>query len=100
MLSPWIACAAGVGEVHGVVVDALGLGQSVALAQLAEARSGGEGLERLPVGARVQHEDAVSRAQADVQAHAAGADLGDHRVVAREQVIGVAARTSRARRAR
>jgi hypothetical protein len=72
------------------VLEPLGLRQPVPCPQRPEPLAGRERLEDLRRGARIHEHDAVVRPQADVQHEVARRDLGDHRVVAGEQVVRIA----------
>src|SRR5437667_403134 len=71
------------------VLDPLGLGQPVSLADLAE-RAVDEPFEDLP-RAGVDQQDPVGRAQAKVQAHVLSRDLVHHRLVAAQELVRIAA---------
>src|SRR5207249_1792238 len=67
-----------------------GLGQSVPLAQAAKLVTRRELLEHLAGRTGIDHHDPVDRPQAELQAHLLQLDLSDHRVVAWQQLVGIA----------
>ena len=77
-------------DVHREVLEFGGFGERVALAQRAEPVAR-ERLEGLSARTGVYQGDAVAGAQAQVQSHVGGRNLGEHRVVAAQEVVGVSA---------
>ena len=74
---------------YGIVLEPIRVGQPVPGPHRPERLAGVEGLEDLFRRARVDDDDPVVRAQAQVQDHALGRNLGEQCVVAAEELVGI-----------